>query len=69
MTALTRPGPHARPAHERLPLLGADATLQNVGPERPALWDPDELEAWAGTTSGARIRGKPKRGSRPGNGW
>lgn len=63
-----RPGSLDKLDRDRL-FAGVDATLQNVGPERPPLWDPDELDAYAGTTSGARIRGKPSRGSGPRRGY
>lgn len=41
----------------------SDAMREKAGPNRPPLWDPEEMDIEEGTTSGERLRRKPKRGS------
>lgn len=53
----------AMPEKQRRPD-DASATRANAGPERPPLWDPEEMDIEAGTTSGGGLSRKPEKGSK-----
>lgn len=50
-------------AKDERAVYGASATLGNVAPERPPVPDPEETDAYEGTSSGSRLLGKPPRGN------